>query len=96
MRCAHQREQLAVEIKPGPQHADSLERLVGAPRIHRREVSADRVGQAAVRVRDHHPAAVHALDESAADDLDQDRVGLERASHVLTLYRLRSERAVQG
>ena len=40
VRRAGQGQQLAVEIEPGAQHADGLQRLAGAARIHRGELGA--------------------------------------------------------
>ncbi len=85
VRRAHQREQLAVKIETGAQHADRLQRFVGTAWIHRSKVSTDRGRQAAVRIGNGYPAAMNTLDEAVADDLNQHRVGFKRADHDLTI-----------
>ena len=80
-----QRQQLVIKIKTGPQHADRLKWFVGAPRIHRGEIGADRGSQTPVLIGDGHPAPMDAFDEAVAHNLDEHRIRFERAGHDLTL-----------
>ena len=82
MRCTDQRQQLTIKIKTGPQHADCLKWLVGAPGIHRGVVGADRGGQTAIWIGD---GLADEHFRRSRYDLDEYRVRFERAAHEETL-----------
>jgi hypothetical protein len=78
-------KQLAVQVEPGLEQADSLHRLVGRAREDRGVRAAELEHPAAVRGQGQQAAAVVALDEAGPDDLGE-HGGLRRdLRHAATL-----------
>ena len=77
---ATEREQVGRQVEPAAQHPERLDGLVAGARVEGRFDVADRPVELTLGVERNHRAAMVALHEPGADDIDKDLRGTHRAS----------------